>query len=587
MSLLKTNTQTHKRQKAREFAFANIIHADIASYFPKLPSETTSLVMTSSEQNLAESDDRQHFNVDQVLEEVVSPIGLWQWFVVLYLMLTTPTPPTFPVFANSSPPHRCAMEPRVEKFIENNSLPFNLVVSHLGPVNSGEAGGNKASRSGNGCKRFCLDWENVNLTEEFETVCERSWLVPIGTSVYMFGMLVGFFVGGWFGDYFGRRKALWLFSCLEFGASIGVSLSPNFPAYVVLRALVAIGNTVKMCVGNVLAMEITTAKYRSLLGAILALGLDFIFRALMALYAYLLPNWRWLNLMLMATSFFGLFYIFLLPESPRWLIAQGEYQMAVRQLHAACVFNHRKNRAARVIYLEQLSAKAKIWEKEFRKAKELSKLGVQPNKRNIFRPHKDMIVTTILVTFVVFCITMCFFGIMLYTNSLVGSIYLLGFISSLTGIPSTLCALVVYRIFQRRKRPLMVVLSISAAFLALSALDKVIITHIEDLVLTTCANFALVFVTVGICMIYVYVPELYPSSIRTGAFGVVFGLARFGSMLCPYVNDLERYATHGTPLLVYAGALAVAVVIITFLPDTDGLNLADFLTVPPEVTVHH
>ncbi|KAA3679551.1 MFS transporter, OCT family, solute carrier family 22 (organic cation transporter), member 4/5 [Paragonimus westermani] len=508
------------------------------------------------------------------------------------------------------------METRVEEFARNQSLSFEELARVIGPWFEETILSNDSERNEMfGCFRYALNWSTVNLEEiflaaklessnltepcpygyvfqssplhypgnvvaEFETVCQRAWLVPTGTTIYMVGMLIGFILGGWSGYWYGRVKSLWIFCCVEVAGAIGVSLSKNYVSYVIFRALIAVGNAVKMSIGNVLVIELTVARYRSIFNMVLSMGLDFGHRSTVALFAYFLSDWRWLNVAMMSPSFLGLFYPLLLSESPRWLISRGRFRQAISQLLTGYRINHVV--AMQPDGLENLHAfesTAEALEAEFKTMHALPKTRGMCRFCAAFKPFfsRQLITTAILGSVAMFGISMCLFGLFYYANNLKVSIYMLGFLNALTGIPSTVCSALIYRICSTRKRPLMSVVAMASGCLFASHLNFAVQTTPADLVLTVCVNVSTMLLTVCICLAYVYIPELFPAEVRTIGFGFVFGCSRLGAMLCPYVNELDRHVKHGFPLLVYAVTLVLVLLTMMGLEDTRGHELPNFV----------
>ncbi|KAF8562382.1 hypothetical protein P879_11969, partial [Paragonimus westermani] len=237
-----------------------------------------------------------NINVDHLLRNHVGSCGLWQYLTTLLVFLGNPTTPTFPVFANSVPMQRCRVDSRLEQLLNHRNLTFEQTAIVVGPWSSNHTVIGELYR---GCRRYKQEWtselmndwideliaENFSLqlplpTEschqgyvyrlselqypssvviEFETVCDHSWLVPMGTSVYMLGMMVGFIVGGWAGDRFGRKKTSLFMAVLEVVSTITTSLAPNYMVYIISRTVIGAANIAKLTVTNILMMEITLA----------------------------------------------------------------------------------------------------------------------------------------------------------------------------------------------------------------------------------------------------------------------------------------------------------------------------------------
>lgn len=85
-------------------------------------------------------------------------------------------------------------------------------------------------------------------------------------------------------------------------------------------------------------MEIVSAKNKLVYYLYCSLGYTFGGVAL-AVIAYFFPYWRTLLRVLYAPAFLFFFYIFLLDESPRWLLIKGKKEKAIRILEKAAKKN--------------------------------------------------------------------------------------------------------------------------------------------------------------------------------------------------------------------------------------------------------
>ncbi|KAA0187391.1 Solute carrier family 22 member 1 [Fasciolopsis buskii] len=548
-------------------------------------------------------------NVDRLFEDIVGSCGLWQWGLVLLIGLSCGSIATFPVFANSAGGHRCRLEPHVERFIQENHLDFHHVASRIGPWTENSKTSihqNRTVTYGAGCYVYKLNWTAVNLTwyfhkethvspgsletefctrgyvhensplhypnsviEDFGTVCSRSWLVPLGTAIYMLGMLLGFMCGGWCGDRFGRRRTILVMSFVDFACGVWTCAAPNYVHYVLARGLMGIGNTGKGSVANVFILESTVARHRAILSALPGFTTHFLFRALMALFAYLIPDWRWLYFTVWAPNLLSVAYIWLLPESPRWLVSQGRPKEAVEVLKTAYRVNHlcqsNRNDEEAFVHLERL------------KTNPVYLVTSKSEKSSLLRPltEREFSKRTCLCIVIVFGICMSFFGLLFYARVVWNYVYLVSLLNSLTAIPAIVLFTLVYRFCRRRKNPLLICVTIALSVLLTSSAYTMIARPSTDTMITVCSNIALVLINAALSMCFVYVPELYPSELRTHGSGLVMGISRIGGILCSFVNELDRVLVHGIPLAVYSGVLLIVAIALGLLDDTTGENLPD------------
>lgn len=89
-----------------------------------------------------------------------------------------------------------------------------------------------------------------------------------------------------------------------------------------------------MVVGYVLTMEFMGKEYREPVSALYQLPFN-IGHLMLAGVGYYLRTWSSLQLALSLFSVLMLMYYWVLPESPRWLMAVGETERAVKTLEKA------------------------------------------------------------------------------------------------------------------------------------------------------------------------------------------------------------------------------------------------------------
>ena len=142
----------------------------------------------------------------------------------------------------------------------------------------------------------------------------------------MVGLWIGALLGSKPADYFGRKPVLFFFLILGGFSNIAGGLVSNYWFYVFFRTLCGVATQGLTTVSFTLSIEMVGVKYQGIVGCInegtFALG-----TCIVGLLAYLIRDWRNLHF---ATSALILpqilFYWFLVPESPRWLITQKRWK---------------------------------------------------------------------------------------------------------------------------------------------------------------------------------------------------------------------------------------------------------------------
>jgi len=155
-------------------------------------------------------------------------------------------------------------------------------------------------------------------------------------SSLLFGCIAGVFVAGKAGDRYGRKKILMSAAILFFISSIGSASSHALFIFIVARILGGLAVGVASILSPMYIAEISPAKYRGRLVSLNQLAI--VIGILVAFFTnYLLvdtgeDNWRWMLMVMTVPSLLLFFSLFLVPESPRWLVARKQNDTALKVL---------------------------------------------------------------------------------------------------------------------------------------------------------------------------------------------------------------------------------------------------------------
>ncbi|THD27116.1 Solute carrier family 22 member 1 [Fasciola hepatica] len=560
-------------------------------------------------------------NVDDLLEQHVGACGLWQWMVVILCVLSAPSMSVFPVFANAVPDLRCQMEPFVEQTFSNYSLNFKEIANIIMP-NQVRSDGTQ-----HGCTRLQINWTNKtilnqmitdslqpnrsqfrNFTDvsteacpfgyvyqsqpfqytstivaEFNLVCNQSWIPSFGVFLFMIGTLVGYILGGWFGDKYGRKPTAIGFSMAELVGAVIISTAPNQYIYHAGRTFVGITFTGKASVLRLLPIELTLAKYRGYFSSFTILGIAFFHQTIMVCVAYLIPQWRWLNAICMMPGLLCFTFFFLLPESPRWYNSKKRPVKAIKVLQRGMCINHKCSKSQpnterlQILLTEYNNLQSEENPANFT-ASNTSVTRQKGNKCNYLisiLPSGALLKNLVVGMSLHFVQILAHFGLLLYARVIHKSIYFVALMNATAAIPGPVIASVLYRVFRYRRVPLIVCYLIIVCTLLIGSLYSIIMRTDDDTVLNVCCNCALIMYSATFVMLSIYVAELFPSTFRTRAIGLSAGVGRLGGSLSTFVNQLGAHVIHGLPILVYAGSALLQLLLLFFIPDTTGENLPD------------
>ena len=155
-------------------------------------------------------------------------------------------------------------------------------------------------------------------------------------SSLLFGCIAGVFLAGKAGDIYGRKKVLMMAALLFFISALGSASAHSLYFFLIARILGGIAVGVASILSPMYIAELAPAKYRGTLVSMNQLAI--VIGILVAFFSnYLLVgtgenNWRWMLLVMAAPAVLLFFSLFLVPESPRWLIAQGRSMEALKVL---------------------------------------------------------------------------------------------------------------------------------------------------------------------------------------------------------------------------------------------------------------
>ncbi|XP_066847521.1 solute carrier family 22 member 13-like isoform X6 [Anser cygnoides] len=182
--------------------------------------------------------------------------------------------------------------------------------------------------------------QQPSLLTEFDLVCDRKDLNDISQSVYMLGLFLGAMIFGPLSDRIGRRPVLLISIFIQSLFGLGVAFVPHFYVYMAFRCVVATAVSGILITALALGTEWVGASYRP--RAVLITHCCFaIGQMILAGLSYGIRNWRLLEIAGSAPMFALFFYIWVLPESARWLVTKGKIEEAKKVLQKAASINKR------------------------------------------------------------------------------------------------------------------------------------------------------------------------------------------------------------------------------------------------------
>uniref|UniRef100_F7GAM4 Major facilitator superfamily (MFS) profile domain-containing protein n=1 Tax=Ornithorhynchus anatinus TaxID=9258 RepID=F7GAM4_ORNAN len=399
-----------------------------------------------------------------------------------------------------------------------------------------------------------LSEEPPSLVTEFNLVCDRKYEKEVSQSIFMAGLLLGAATFGPLSDRFGRRITILVELLLQAVIGIGTAFVPNFYLYMALRFVV--GTAVS---GFAISYITLTTEWVGPTQRTLAVTIAPCFFALgqmvLAGLAYGLRNWRLLQLAGASPIVLLFFYVWVLPESARWLLVRGRVDEARELMKKAAGCNHRMIPQE---LLDKLQNETK---------------PPRGNILDLFRQQHLRKVTLILLA-VWFVDSLVYYGLSLNVGSFGLDIYLTQLVFGLVELPARLGCVVVLQRFGRRRCQAWTLIAGGGMCLIIIFIPSdfpVLIT-----VLAVIGKFA---TTAAFTISYIYSAELFPTIIRQTGMGLVAMASRTAGIITPLIGLLREYHP-AIPMAIF-GSIPILVGVLCFLlPETKDRELQDWLDGP-------
>lgn len=428
------------------------------------------------------------------------------------------------------------------------------------------------------------------------------------TSVVFAGMLIGAYSWGIVSDKHGRRKGFVITAMVTSGAGFLSSFAPNYKSLISLRFLVGIG----LGGGPVLSswfLEFIPAPKRGtwmvVFSAFWTLGT--ILEASLAWFVMPSLGWRWLLALSSLPSSLLLVFYGMTPESPRYLCMKGRRNEAVLVLEKVAGINQKKLPPGILVLDHQIELQEKFSEAEDKhllsprsnedSTPDGSKRMQQGNVSSLsMLLSPELIKSTLLLWVVFFGNAFSYYGLVLLTtelhsghNSCIKTAlqsndaqevsYRDIFITSFAEFPGLLISAVTVDKLGRK-------LSMSAMFFLCCVFLLPLVFHQPDGVTTGLLFGARICITTTFTVVYIYAPEIYPTSVRTTGVGMASSVGRIGGMICPLVAVGLIHGCHQTlSILLFEVVIFLSGICVLLFPfETSGRELSDSISASEKVS---
>ncbi|HTY36846.1 MAG TPA: sugar porter family MFS transporter [Bacteroidota bacterium] len=392
----------------------------------------------------------------------------------------------------------------------------------------------------------------------------------------LLGCVIGVSFAGSFSDRMGRKKTLVLSGVLFLASAIGTSLPNAFSLFVLFRMLGGVGVGIASMASPMYIAEISPARVR---GRMVSVNQFAIVTGILVIYFvnYFIvqggdeawnveTGWRWMFASGALPSSIFLILLFLVPESPRWLIEKGKNKEAKGVLAkiGGEIYAEKEEQSIMSTLNQEVESLSQLFTSGWRKVMLLG-IGLailqQVTGINVFLYYAPEIFkklgsgadAAMLQTIVVGAVNLGFTIVAIWTVDRLG------------------------------RKPLMIIgsvgMGISLVAMGLAAQFAVVSLWVLICILAYIACFAL---SVG-PVTWVILSEIYPTRLRGRALSVatfcLWGANFVVSQTFPMMDenpDLLARFNHGFPFYVYAFFCVILLLTVLFaVPETKGRTLEE------------
>merc|ERR1719288_149434 len=390
-----------------------------------------------------------------------------------------------------------------------------------------------------------------SIVTDWHLVCERLPLLSTVQGSYMGGVFVGCIIFGWASDKFGRRPTMLIAALIQTVSSIAAAFATNYIIFLILRFLIAFSVSGVFECGFVLVTEICGPKYRTYFGILTQFPFG-IGAALLPLIAYFIRDWQNLQLAISLPCVLLALYYWFVPESPRWLMAEGRFEEAIKILKGGAKCNDRTLPSDDEL-LEMMQAIKE--DEEDKKEEETRVLSTSEKIYEVFDEILVLVKTpemrkrTLNVFYSWLIVAMVYYGLSFNSKNLSANRYISSFISGFVEVPAVVVILPALSKFGRR-------LCYCGSFVGggVCCLIVALITFISPdaiwfpLAIAMTGKF---LISMTFAIAYLYTAELFPTKVRNLAVGLASTFARIGSISAPYIVDLLGSIHPGIPVVIF------------------------------------
>ncbi|XP_076239587.1 organic cation transporter protein-like isoform X1 [Calliopsis andreniformis] len=389
----------------------------------------------------------------------------------------------------------------------------------------------------------------ATVATELGWVCENSALPTTAQSIFFVGAIFGGLIFGWIADQYGRIPALIGANLMGFLAGVATAFSQSFWQFTLCRFFVGFAFDNCFTMMYILVLEYVGPKWRTFV-ANMSIAIFFTFAAcILPWIAYFLADWRMTCIATSVPLVLAVATPWLVPESARWIVSQGDVDKAITILNKFERINGTK--VPEDVYKRFRETCARIRkEEEAEKTYSVIDLFKSPRLRRI----------TLLFIVIWMAISLVFDGHVRNVDNLGLNVFMTFTIAAATELPADTFLTAVLDRWGRRW--------LACGSLIVSGIFSIWASAVSNKIHS--ASLAILgrfWINISYNIGLQYAAEVLPTVVRAQGVALIHIMGYVASILAPFVVYLDVVSSI-LPLLVL-GVLGIGAGFLTlFLPET-------------------
>ncbi|VDN15154.1 unnamed protein product [Dibothriocephalus latus] len=429
----------------------------------------------------------------------------------------------------------------------------------------------------------CSEWHfdqsvmRRTLSTDFTLICGRKHLIKWLASSMFFFIAVGHAIA-LFTDRISRRKLLLFYVVAEMIVTSTIQFGTYFEVIFILRLLRMLTMPLNF-VATCIIQEILPTRKRGLFGTLYWIPylLGYVGSAGLA---YLTRDWYWFRIYALPLMISYLPVFFIMPESLRWLSANGEYMKFRNVLRRIARWNRVKlaedfiEEAVTSIIGSETHKKVPHDQTDVANAgdkTEVDSLAITDEIKNVFR-LPNMRKKTFILCIYVASMHLSFYGLTTSQNFASTNIFLNVLCMGLGELPAPFIGWAVAHFFCRRLS-----VGILAVVIASTVVIGPAVRPLSDVACTVIVFLGKVATSSTVSLSLLMVTEIMPTTIRNMGIFLTLSFSCTVSCLAPFINatDAIHYCLPG---VIYGSVIVLgALLTLIFIPETKRCPLAQRL----------